>query len=195
MKKWNLTLFDWSALRACGISTDILVTDWPEKVEEKFFHKVHGLRIFSLPESRRAVFEADIRRGAIGPTDQRNEIRGRLLTIRQNRREVCLVNEERFGVKFVGLFSLFARETFCDGALEFARSFYERLGVDQPTGYCLSAFSLTQRTFVKPRDGVWIDYASFLRMKNGLLSYGEESEAPHFNSEWVSIRSVTTVRP
>lgn len=174
MKTWNRTLFDWDAFTGVGVETDFMVTDWHD-VSVRLWHKIHGLRIMSLPYHGRAAFEFDILRVAIGPTDQRAEIVQRLKGICNQQRNV-FVFEERYGTTLYGSFNLLRGETFCDAALKVAGSIFLNFGVDQPRGYCLSCFKLSQQTFVK-RDGKWIDLATYLRTKNEIPVYTESVEA------------------
>lgn len=166
MKKWSRTTFDWtSSMQACGVETDILVTDWHEE-NVKLWHKIHGMSIYSLPNHYRAILRLWIQRVAIVPTDQREAIFDRLRHLFGGRRR-AVVDRSSCGHWFEVSYTLFDDEQFCEAAIDIAREVFRAFGVSDPVGYRLASFTVVQQTFVWSRER-WVDFAGWLRQKYGL---------------------------
>lgn len=180
MQHWDRTTIVWN-LRT-GHATVIPVTDWPDKTE-KNVHTLHGIRAVSMLE-RKWTLELNIHRVCIGPTDQREPIRKRLMVdlggfLKTLEHETCHLHDvevEPFAGVYKLHFSLGGGSQFCDMAIRVARYALTSLGVEDKSGYLISRFEITQETFVRLGTG-WVSFAEWLRMQHRLPIQGEVETA------------------
>jgi hypothetical protein len=144
------------------------------------WHRIHGLRIYSLPSHQRAILELDVHRCIVSPTNQCNVITQRIGGICAGSRNVYVVHKQH-SQTFEASFLLFDGEHFCDAAIDVARSVFVGFGVASAEKFTLSHFTLSQQTFVHKNDH-WMDYASFLRQVKGLPAFAKVEEAK-FNQQ------------
>ena len=93
MKKWNDVLIYWTVNHVLSLETDIPVTDWHDK-KEKHFHTLCGLTARSLPKKRWANTKMIINRVSISPTDQRQKILQRIISVFVKDERKFIINKE-----------------------------------------------------------------------------------------------------